>query len=68
MRDDITIFVDCSRDGKIIMTYDFLCPASLAAPPVLPPNDDFVKQAKTNLTTERLAVPPYAGMTFRIRR
>lgn len=68
MRDDITIFVDCSRDGNVIRTYDFLCPASSAAPPVLPPSDHFIEQAKTNLTNERLAVPPYAGMTFKIRR
>jgi hypothetical protein len=68
MRDDITVFVDCLRDDKVIRTYDFLCSASLAAAPVVPPNAHIIEQAKTNLTNERLAVPPYAGMTFRIRR
>jgi len=68
MRDDITIFVDCKRDGEVIRTYDFLCPASQASPPVLPPDDHFIEQAKTNLSNERLAAPPFAGMKFIIRR
>jgi hypothetical protein len=68
MFSDITIFVDCMRDGKIIRTYDFRCPASLGAPPVLPPHDHFIEHAKTNLSTEQLAAPPFAGMKFVIRR
>jgi hypothetical protein len=68
MSDDITIFVDCMCDGKVIRTYEFLCPASLAAPPVIPPDAHFIEQAKTNLSIERLGAPPFAGMDFVIRR
>lgn len=68
MSKDITIFVDCMLNGKLVRTYDFLCPASLAGSPVLPPDDHFIEEAKTNLSNERLAAPPFSGMKFVIRR
>jgi hypothetical protein len=68
MSGDVTIFVDCMRDGELIRTYDFLCPASQAGPPVLPPDESFIVQAKTNLSYERLAAPPFAEIKFVIRR
>ena len=64
---DRTVFVDCMLDDNVIRTYDFLCPASLGAPPVLPPNDHFIQQAKSNLSTEGLAMPPYAAIKFVVR-
>jgi hypothetical protein len=57
MRDDMTIFVDCLRDGNVIRIYDFLCPASLATPPVVPPNDHFIEQASVGWAKARSAVP-----------
>jgi hypothetical protein len=68
MSGDVTIFVDCMRDGELIRMYDFLCPASLAGPPVLPPDESSIEQAKTNLSNERLAGPPFAEMNFVVRR
>lgn len=64
---DTTIYVDCLRDGKLIMTYDFLCPATLG--PSAPPADEqLILQAKGNLSAERLATPPFEGIKFRVRR
>lgn len=68
MRNDLTIYVDCLRDGRLIRTYDFLCPASLAFPPLPPADEKLILEAKSNLTTERLATPPYAGIKFQVRR
>ena len=68
MSGHVTIFVDCLRDGKVIRTYDFLCPATLAKPPVLPSNDHLIEEAKTNLSNEGLAMPPFAGITFATHR
>jgi hypothetical protein len=64
---DTTIFVDCFRDGTLMRTYDFLCPATLG--PTTPPRDeDLILEAKNNLSTERLAAPPYDGIRFVVRR
>lgn len=64
---DTTIYVDCLRDGKLIRTYDFLSPATLG--PSAPSTDEqLILQAKENLSTERLAVPHFEGITFRVRR
>jgi hypothetical protein len=68
MSGDITIFVDCMHDGKLVRTYDFLCPANLAGPPVLPSDEYFIEKTKTNLSNERLAAPPFSGIKFVIRR
>jgi hypothetical protein len=68
MGNHTTTYVDCFRDGKLITTYEFLCPGSLALPPQPPANEKLILEAKTNLTDERLAVPPYEGITFKVRR
>jgi len=68
MSGDDTRFVDCMRDGELIRTYDLLCPASQAGPPVLPPDEYFIEQGKTNLSNERLAAPPFAEIKFVVRR
>lgn len=59
--------VDCLRDGKLIRTYDFLCPASLATPSS-PDSEELILEAKGNLSTEGLAIPPYEGIQFKVRR
>ena len=67
MRGNTTIYVDCLRDGMLIRTYDFLCPATLG--PSAPPADEqLILQAKDNLSTERLAAPPFEGIKFEVRR
>ena len=67
MRDDITMYVDCLRDGKLIRTYDFLCPASLASP-ATPDGEQLILGAKGNLSMEGLANPPFEGIKFRVHR
>jgi hypothetical protein len=67
MRDDTTIYADCLRDGKVIRTYDFLCPATLG-PSAPPSNEQLISEAKNNLSNERLAAPPFEGITFQVRR
>jgi hypothetical protein len=66
MRNDMTIYVDCLRDGKLIRTYDFLCPASLGLPPSPPPHEQLILEAKGNLSSERLATPPFEGIKFKV--
>ncbi len=67
MRGGTTIYVDCLRDGKLIRTYDFLCPATLG--PSAPPTDEqLILQAKGNISTEGLAAPPFEGIKFKVRR
>jgi hypothetical protein len=66
MARDLTVFVDCVRGNEIIRTYDFLVPATLAGPPI-PDPDKLIMEAKTNLTNEHLATPPYDGINFNIR-
>jgi hypothetical protein len=67
MRSEATVYVDCLRDGKLVRTYVFLCPASLAAP-ALPDGERVVLEAKENLSTEGLAKPPFEGIKFTVRR
>jgi hypothetical protein len=67
MNADRTIFVDCTRDGALIWTYDFLVPGAIG--PNTPPSDeDLIKQAKENLSSQGLAAPPFDGIKFRVRR
>lgn len=61
------VFVECRRGSAVIATYEVSVPASLAAPPVMPDREDLISEAKTNLTNQGLAFPPYEGIEFRIR-
>ena len=61
------VFVECRRRGELIATYDFGFPATLAAPPEMPNQEQLVDQAKDNLTNESRAFPPYDDIEFRIR-
>ena len=60
------IFVDCSRGGKIIASYEYGWPIGLLTSN-LPDRQPLIDEAKTQLTTDRLAAPPYDGVTFSIR-
>jgi hypothetical protein len=60
------IFVDCFRAGEFVVSYDFGIPQPIM--PGLPPDvDQLIDEAKTNLSNDRLAFPPYEGITFKIR-
>jgi len=60
------IFVHCMRAGKIIATYEFGWAVGMvrSAPPE---RDGLISQAKAQLTTDRLAFPPYEDVTFEVR-
>ena len=59
-----TVYVECSRDGTVIRTYDF---GYARAPGLaLPTHEHLIEQTKSNRTSERLAFPPYDGITFRV--
>ena len=60
------VFVECWSGGKLIKTYDFGVPDAIL--PGKPPGPDaLVGEAKTMLTNDRLAFPPYDGITFKVR-
>jgi len=58
-------FVDCRRNGQSIRTYDFGLPESLGLT-VPPSRQTVIDQAKSNLTTEGLAFPPWADIEFEV--
>jgi hypothetical protein len=69
MRNDMRaiMWVHCYKGGTLLRSYDFPVPATLNDAAVqLPANASLEAQAKTNLTNEHLAWPPYAEITFKI--
>jgi hypothetical protein len=71
MTDMVKIVVNCIRisDGMIIRSYDFPSPIPLDPRRTSPPaGQELIDQAKTNLTTERIAFPPYPGIKFVVVR
>jgi hypothetical protein len=60
------VFVDCVRDGQAIASYSFGYAETLG-PSVPPSHPSLVAEAKTNLTNQAIAYPPYAGVEFRAR-
>ena len=68
MNDVIVYLVDCKRGGALIATYEFPQGITLAGPPPAPDREFLEREAKGNLTQQRLAFPPYADITFHIRR
>jgi hypothetical protein len=61
------VWFHCVRDGKRFASYDFGIPIPLAVSKAAPPtNQKLEDEAKTNLTNQRLAFPPYTGVTFEI--
>jgi hypothetical protein len=68
MAGDMVVFiVDCSYGGRVVRSYDFGCPVPASGLPHIPNNSDLIEQAKGNLTSERLAAPPYSGWSFEVR-
>lgn len=62
-----TIWVHCHRDGVLVRSHDFGVPETMNDAAVRQPSQqDLEDQAESNLTIERLAVPPFAGITFEI--
>ncbi len=59
-------FVDCWGGGKIIATYDFGLPQAIL-PGKSPDNAELIEEARSQLTNDRLAFPPYDGITFKVR-
>ena len=62
------VWVHCYQRSTRIASYDF--GVGIPADPSemkLPSNESLVNQAKTFLTNERLAFPPYHGIRFEVR-
>jgi hypothetical protein len=53
-----SVYVKCWLGSQVLASYEFLMPATKAAPPVIQP-DTPIAEAKSNLTADRLAYPPY---------
>ena len=60
------IYVDCLRDGDLIASHEYGW-VSGALPSPAPDQQSLIDQSKTQLTNDRLAFPPYQGVTFRVR-
>lgn len=60
------IYVDCLLNGKLIKTYEFGKP--IAQLPGAPTDQRQLEaECQSMLTTDRLAFPPYTGISFRHR-
>jgi hypothetical protein len=68
MTAEIRYLVDCKRGGRLLATCEFAQMITLAGPPPQPDRGSLEMQAKDNLAEERLAVPPFDGVTFHIRQ
>lgn len=60
-----TVYIKCWQGSRLLRTYDFLVGGSQASPPIIEP-DTLKAEARSNLTTEHLAFPPYDGIRFEI--
>jgi hypothetical protein len=52
------VYVKCWKGSQLLATYEFGVPASAAAPPLFDAAG-MISEAKSQLTTDRLAFPPY---------
>jgi hypothetical protein len=60
------VIVNCYRRGKLIASYPLGHADTIGYS--LPPNrDQFIEEAKFNLSQEGLAQPPYAEIEFAVR-
>jgi len=67
MLDVVPAIIHCLRGGKLIKSYEMGYGETLR--PSVPPSDEsFINEAKSALTTDGLARPPYAGIQFRVVR
>lgn len=63
----IIVTVKCLRGADLIASYEFGYGITIG--PSSPPTDECLMDgAKTNLTNEGIAFPPYEGVTFKILR
>jgi len=60
------IFVDCWRQGELIASYEYGLPEG-RLPGAPPERQSLIDQAKSQLTTDRKASPPYQGITLDVR-
>jgi hypothetical protein len=60
------VFVDCVRDGQVIASYDFGYAETLG-PSMPPSHQSLIAEAKSNLTSQAIAHPPYAEIEFKVR-
>jgi hypothetical protein len=61
------VWVHCHRDGVLLKSYDFGWPESQnPAADVRPSRQSFENGARSNLSMQRLAFPPYDGITFEV--
>jgi hypothetical protein len=67
MNDLVTKVVYCLRDGKVIGGPYLLSYARTLGPTSPPPPERLIAEAKANLSSEGLALPPFEGVTFEIR-
>lgn len=58
--------VECQRNGEVIASYTFSVPHSIAAPGMADATQ-VMEDAKAQLTTDRLAFPPYDDIKFSMR-
>ena len=65
MSDVKKILVDCRRNGESIRVYDFGWPIGMVPGPP-PDRNSLIDEAKSNLTTERLAFPPWEDIEFEV--
>lgn len=62
-----TVWVHCYKGrDTLLRSYDFGVAVPLTGELKLPTREHLESQAKTNLTNERLAFPPYDGIKFKI--
>ncbi len=61
------LYVDCLRDGVVIKTLELGEPIGML-PGTLPDQKALEAQAQEALTNDRVAFPPYEGITYRVRR
>lgn len=57
------VIVECRRDGKLIARYPLGVPDSLVLAAYID-RQKLIEEVKHNLSNDRLAFPPYDGVTF----
>lgn len=60
------VFIDCLKHGKVIASYPIGIPIALL-PGAPPDTKKLEEEAKSQLTTDRIAFPPYEGITCQMR-
>jgi hypothetical protein len=65
MSDLVQVSVECWRGGKLLASYSMEYVVTLGAPATTP-TESFISEAKTNLSNERLAQPPFDDIQFKL--